>query len=117
VLLRLQELGIVSGVESIGLNMSFKSVQRGKYIKPLISHNKALIVEHEDEKKVLTLEVYNLTQVGIQILSLGSFEPDLEYLRAVGKGIATKGFKVSLCDWRQVSENMGNYSNPEQIDA
>lgn len=117
VFLRLQELGIVSGVESIGLNHLYPTVQAGKYIRPLTSHSKALIVEHDDEKKVLKLEIYKLTQVGVQILSLGSFVPDLEYLRAVGKGIVTQGFTVNLCDWRVVSEGVGNYSNAERIDA
>jgi hypothetical protein len=116
-LLRLQELGVLSGVEAIGLTTEYKTISPGKFVKPLISHNKVLVVEHEDESKVLKVEVYTLTVVGAQILGLGSFEPDLEYLRAVAKGIAGQGFRVQLCDWQQLSETHGRYSNEERIDA
>ncbi|WP_421258284.1 DUF2806 domain-containing protein [Aeromonas sp. 600886] len=116
-LLRLQEMGVVSGVEAVGLNTSYKTVVEGKFIKALLSNGKALIVEHDDPTKVLKLEVYLLTEVGSQILGLGSFEPDLDYLRLVGKQIVSQGFTVQLCDWLQVSEYEGRYFNEERIDA
>ena len=116
-LLRLQEIGVLSGVEAIGLNTQYKTIQGGRYIKALVSHRKALIVEHADEAKVLSLEVYTLTIVGTQVLGLGSFDADLDYLRAVGKGIAAQGFSVQLTDWLQVSESEGQYSNAEQLGA
>lgn len=116
-LLRMQEMGVVSGVEAVGLSTTYKTVAEEKFIKALLSNGKALIVEHEDPTKVLKLEVYLLTEVGAQILGLGSFEPDLEYLRLVGKQIAGQGFAVQLCDWLQVSEDEGQYFNAERIDA
>jgi len=116
-LLRMQEMGIVSGVEAVGLNTQYKTVVEGKFARPLLSNGKALIVEHDDPTKILQLEVYLLTEVGTQILGLGSFEPDLDYLRLVGKQIAGQGFTVQLCDWLQVSENQGQYFNAERIDA
>jgi hypothetical protein len=116
-LLRMQELGIVSGVEGLGLNTTYKTIGIGKLLKPLISNGKALIIEHDDPEKTLQLEVYLLTEVGKQILGLGSFESDLDYLKLVGEHIAAQGFKVQLCDWRQLSETEGQYFNPVQIDA
>lgn len=116
-LLKMQDLGIVSGVESVGLTTSYKTVIQGKFTKALVSNGKALIIEHEDATKVLKLEVYLLTEVGAQLLGLGSFEPDLTYLRLVGKQIAGQGFSVKLCDWLQISENEGQFFNAECIDA
>lgn len=116
-LLRMQELGVVSGVEAVGLNTTYKTIVPGRFVKALISNGKALIVKHDDPEKTLELEVYLLTEVGLQILGLGSFEPDLEYLKLVGKQIAAQGFSVQLCDWRQISENEGQYFNPVRIDA
>jgi hypothetical protein len=114
-LLNMQELGIVSGVEAIGLTTTYKSLVEGQFIRALISNGKALIIKHEDPTKTFVFEVYILTTVGAQILGLGSFEPDLEYLRLVGKKIANQGFMVSLCDWQQTSENEGRYFNEEKI--
>lgn len=116
-LLRLQELGILSGVEAVGLGITYPTAVEEKFIKPLISNGKALIVENDDPSKILKLEAYLLTNLGKQILGLGSFEPDLDYLRLVGKKIVDLGFSVLLCDWRQVSEYQGEYSNGERIDA
>lgn len=115
-LLRLQELGVVSGVEAIGLNKTYMTTVAGKFVRALISHGKALIVEHDDAARSLKFEMYLLTEVGRQILGLGSFEPDLEYMRLVGKNFAKKGFRVQLADWINLSENQGRYANAEVID-
>lgn len=116
-LLRMQEMGVVSGVEAVGLNTTYKSLIEGKFLKALLSNGKVLIVEHDDPLKTLQLEVYLLTSVGVQILGLGTFEPDLEYLNLVGKQMVAHGFMVQLCDWRQMSENEGQYFNAVRIDA
>lgn len=116
-LLGMQEMGVVSGVEAVGLNTTYKSLVEGKFIKALLSNGKVLIVEHDDPQKTLQLEVYLLTSVGIQILGLGTFEPNIEYLTLVGKQIVAQGFNVQLCDWRQLSENEGQYFNAVRIDA
>ena len=109
--------GIVSGVEALALQTTYKSSVEGRFIRALPSNGKALIVEHDDPLKPLQLEIYKLTSVGMQILGLGTFESDIDYLTLVGKQIAAQGFKVQLCDWRQVSENEGRYFNAEPIDA
>lgn len=114
-LLQMQELGVVSGVESLGLKTNYKSVVEGKFIRAFISHSKALIVEHEDASKTLEFEIYMLTAVGRQVLGLGSFEPDIEYLCLVGKDFAKKGFSVKLADWRDVSDTEGQYFNAQEI--
>lgn len=114
-LLQMQELGVVSGVEAPGLTITYESVMDGKFIRPFVSHSKALIVEHEDVSKTLEFEIYMLTAVGRQVLGLGSFEPDIEYLRLVGKDFAKKGFSVKLADWQDVSNTQGQYFNEQEI--
>ncbi len=115
ILLEMQDLGVVSGVEGLGLSSTYKSIMEGKFIRALISHSKALIVEHEDASKTLVFEMYLLTTIGRQVLGLGSFEPDIEYLRLVGREIAKKGFSVKLADWRAVSDTEGHYFNEQEI--
>lgn len=88
-----------------------------KFLCALRSNGKVLLIEHEDPTKILKLEVYLLTTVGAQLLGLGNFEPDIDYLRMTGKQIAAQGFKVQLADWVQISENEGQYSNEENIDG
>ena len=116
-LLRLQELGVVSGVEAVGLTKNYPTQAAGKYVRALRCHRKALIVEHEDATRKLAIQVYLLTTVGAQVLALGTFAPDVEYLREVGKTIVAQGYTVHLADWRQISENEGQYFNASRIDA
>lgn len=116
-LLVMQELGVVSGVEAIGLTTTYKSVVEGKFVRAFVSHNKALIVENDDPTKTLEFEAYMLTAVGRQILDLGSFEPDVEYMRLIGKEFVKKGFTVKFADWREVSETQGQYFNGQEIVA
>ena len=42
-------------------------------MKPLISNNKILVIEHDDPSKVLKLGIYQLTHIGKQVLALTSF--------------------------------------------
>lgn len=114
-LLQVQELGVVSSVEALGLTTTYKSVVEGKFIRALVSHSKALILEHEDASKTLVFEIYMLTAVGRQVLGLGSFEPDIEYLRLIGKDFVKKGFAVKLADWRDISETEGQYFDAQEI--
>ncbi|NML43699.1 DUF2806 domain-containing protein [Ramlibacter sp. G-1-2-2] len=115
-LLRMQNLGLLSGVESIGLSTIFKTSIEGRFRTVFVSHNKALIAEHEEAAKRLELEVYLLTDVGKQVLDLGKFAADIEYLQLVGRSIAQQGFTVRLADWIPVSEVEGRFVNPQPID-
>ncbi|WP_325950932.1 DUF2806 domain-containing protein [Pseudomonas putida] len=114
-LLNMQELGVISGVESIGLTQTHTSNAVDKFIRALVSHNKALIIEHNDASKTIEFEIYMLTAVGRQVLELGSFEADTDYLRLVGKEFVEKGFAVKLADWQSISDTQGRYYNAQEI--
>jgi len=116
-LIEMQNLGIISGAESIGIIKTYRTVVSDKFIHPLRSNGKVILVESYDATKELKLDVYLLTKMGAQLMGLGSFEPDVEYLRLVAKNIAAQGFSVRLADWKQVSENQGQYFNSQEIDA
>lgn len=116
-LLAMQELGLLSGVQAIGLNTQYKTLVSERFIRALRSNGKVLIVENDDPSKVLTLDVYPLTGVGNQLLGLGSFSANIDYLRLVGKEITKQGFTVQLGDWVQTTENEGRYFKAEKLDA
>lgn len=115
-LLRMQELGVVSGVESLGIKSLYKTQTPERFANALVSNGKVLTIDHDNAEKELTLPVYLLTEIGSQILELGSFEPDLEYLKLVGVEVAAQGFRVQLGDWRQLSETEGECLNPVRIE-
>lgn len=114
-LLSMQELGIVTGVESLGLSTTFSSDDSTSFVKVMRCNGKAILILHEDQKKTLVMPVYLLTSIGKQILSLGSFAPNTENLNKTGKWIANQGYKVFIGDWTQVTEGSGNLSNKYPI--
>lgn len=116
-LLKMQELGVLTGVDGTGLQTRFRSQQAQSFVRVLRSHGKALVIRHDDRDKTLEQKIYLLTGLGNEILSLGTFLPGVEYMRRVGKAIAALGYQVQLADWRQLTETSGEYVNEERIDA
>ena len=113
----LQNLGIVAGVQALGLSYTGKSSRSDKFQLHLISHDRILLVTHEDPSKEITFRVYLLTELGKQIFKLGSFESHETYLLSIGKHIRSQGFEVGIARWRQLSETQGRYYNVQEIDG
>lgn len=110
-LLELQNLGLVAGAESIGISVNYKSNVPDKFVKALRSHGMVLLVKGDDPKKELKLEIYGITSLGKQVMSLGKFEAHEEYLRAVGGEIKGKGFTVELGNIVEVNASKIRYSD------
>lgn len=117
-LLYLQEIGVLTGVDSSGLKTTWNSVENDRYVRPLISNNKIILVEHDDINKKLVSEVYTVTSVGQQVLELASFGSDFDYLMDYAKDCANKGYKVILADWVPSPDGKtGNYYHAINVQA
>ncbi|MDT0501763.1 MULTISPECIES: DUF2806 domain-containing protein [unclassified Halomonas] len=114
-LLFLQDVGVLSGVEAVGLNTTYKSRDANKFFLPLVASNRIMLLEHEDQEKTVIAEVYLLTQVGIEVLKLASFHVNEEYLESVAQDYAKKGFKVKVADWVQQTASGGQFFNAKEI--
>lgn len=116
-LLFLQELGVIVGVEAIGMTREFCSTIEGSFQQALLSNGKVLLVTHVDVEKKLELSSYGLSSVGEQIFSLGAFQPNEEYLVSIAKKFVNKGFTVELGDWTKIDEKRGRISNAVEIET
>lgn len=113
-LLEMQALGVVSGVGGF-LKREWSSNASDRYVRVLRSNGKVLLVENEQSSKTVSLDAYPLTTIGMQLLELGNFVPELDYLRLVGEQIVKQGFTVALADWEQKTETEGRYFNRQNI--
>lgn len=111
----LQELGVVAGVEAIGIAKIFDSSTKGNFTRILCCHGRGLLIEHSDEKKKLELPAYLITSLGRQVIKLGKFKPNEKYLRALGTELKRAGFTVSLCDYADAENKMVRYFNKEEL--
>lgn len=112
-LLDLQELGIISGVEAIGLSTTFSSSLENEFLISLKYHNKFLEISHENTQIKLNLPAYAVTKLGKQVLSLANFEPDESYLSAIGETAKSKGFKAAIGDINIVNEKITTFTNKQ----
>jgi len=95
-ILQLQELGVLSGAEAIGLKRTYKMSEEQGLKQLLSSHNLAIGVSHTVPNIGLELPAYIVTSLGRQLATLGSFEANVEYLRLIGRKIKEKGFRVEI---------------------
>lgn len=115
--LQLQELGIMSSVDSIGVVVEYASSNPVKYSRTFVFGDKVLYVEHEDVNRKLKLPSYGLTSLGQQVLSLGCFDPDYEYFLLVAKRIASLEYNVQIGDWEAIDTSHGRMSNAVVVEA
>ena len=75
-LMLLQELGILSSVEAVGLTTHISSVVEGAFVRTLLCHGRVLVVRHDDAAKILSIPIYIVTRLGTEILQLGWKQAD-----------------------------------------
>lgn len=114
-LLGMQHLGVVAGVETMGLTLTLESAIPGRFVRALVSHGRVLIVTDNDPHKLIKLPVCQFSSIGRQIMRLGAFEAHEGYLRSVGHAIREQGFKVQIALWQDVTETEGQFFDAEDI--
>ncbi|AAO08055.1 Membrane-fusion protein [Vibrio vulnificus] len=116
-LLYLQEIGIISGVDSMGLTTEYTSLDSSRFVRAFTSKNSGLVARHADPKKKIGFNVLLTSQLGREIFKLADFKTDKEYLKAIAQEVANAGFDVQIGDWQQVDKTSGKLLNPEVIPA
>jgi len=117
-LLQMDDLGIVNGVQGgqvSGLELSFNSREADKFSTVLVNRNQVLLIEAEDPKKKLAIGCYQISKIGTEVLSLGDFSANEEYLRELGDEIKKKGFDVKIALWVQTHAGHGRYFNAKPV--
>ena len=114
-LIFLQELGILSGVDKIGLTQTYISVKQDKLQVTLRSNNKAIMLKHEDVNKSVTPSVYLVSAIGKQIFGINKFKSDEAYLAAIAKEYAKQGFKVFIGDLEKATDSTEITSNIKEV--
>jgi Protein of unknown function (DUF2806) len=112
-LMELRDLGVLTGVEVGG----FGGLQKQWAVDPqtTIRYRKKALYVQSREAKTLILPLYGVTKVGAEVMSLGKFEVDDEYVRAVGQAILYQGFEVSLGEVREMEGDQYAIVNRQRL--
>jgi hypothetical protein len=121
-LLELETLGIITGVET-QLSWTFDkrhnpSVQDRLSIA-LRCHNRAITIDHENPNTIIGLRGYKVTRTGMEVMSLGLFEPHPEYTLAIAREIKDHhpGTQVSVGDVVELPTGGYEVTNRTEIGA
>jgi hypothetical protein len=114
-LLYMQQMGVVSGVEAIGLSITWKSVDASRFVRALRSNTMVLVATADDPNHTLSLPSYQLTAIGKQVLRLGKFEPNVDYLKKVAEHLKGQGVQVELAQYVDVSPSQIRYFNSQTL--
>lgn len=101
-LMFLEELGLINLGGGLGLNVKMPTLMGDRFIRPLLTTNRALVVTAPDATKTLVLENYRVTPLGVQVFSLNPVAADEAYLNAVCASCIQQGFEVKIGDYRHV---------------
>ena len=112
--IELSELGVISGIE-LGFSVQMSTLREGDYFQKLVCHDKVLLIQAPDPAKILKLSVISVSALGRELMNLGGFQANAEYLRAIGTQIAKDEFKVYLADVVPVSPGRITWRNTQPI--
>lgn len=122
-LLELEDIGVLTGVAGLGSLQSNYPYRpfvlpdgSQRQIVGLIYNDKKAIVVEKGDKDVLTIPGYLLTTVGKELIRLGKFDVDVDFLNICAKRIKEEQkLNVSVADYMPVSGDAGRLFNLVQV--
>lgn len=97
--LTMQQLGLISGVEAVGMQTTWKSSDKERFLQILTSHAMVLVISGDDPNRTISMPTYQVTPIGAQVMQLGNFESNVPYLRKVGLHMKSQGVSVTLAPY------------------
>ncbi|CAH7162991.1 conserved hypothetical protein [Vibrio chagasii] len=113
-LLEMENLGLISGVNSGGIQRTLPSLENGRYRTNLTYGGKILLLE-SDTLNETTYQIYKLTKLGIEILKLGTFPLDYDYFECIGQNVKQNQLKVLIADISSINQNTVSYTNAQEL--
>jgi hypothetical protein len=110
-LLELQDLGVMTAETALMKDWSISPESPSSFD----FRNKVLLVRSPEVRRLLRLPAYTLTKVGDQVMSLGKFQANSEFVLAVGQVILARGFEVSIGDSVKVSDDQFQIINAQPL--
>ena len=114
-LLAMQELGVLAGVDGLGLEITWNSNVTASFQKALTCHGALILATAPDPNKIIKLKVCTVTAIGKQVLSLGRFSPNAKMVESVATAIKALGFDVQVGSYFQVGSDQVQTVNLKQI--
>ncbi|WP_137822561.1 DUF2806 domain-containing protein [Pseudomonas sp. D(2018)] len=113
--LLLQNLGLIAGVESLGLQMQYSSRVSDRYVNYMFAGAKIIIIEDSDASKMISIPAYSVTPLGLEVFRLSGVSADLDYVEEVARLISQQVSTVKIADFVPTGKEEGNYFNERLV--
>lgn len=113
-LLSMQDLGLISGVEAFGLELTIPSVDPTGFKRVFVTRDRALIITHP-EKRELKLPVYGVSSIGLEVMRLGTQPSNADYLTQMAKKLCEQGYTALLGKYKRVNETQIQYFDTHSV--
>lgn len=113
--LLVQNLGLIAGVESLGLQMQYSSRVSDRYVNYLFAGTKVVIIEDPDAAKMINIPAYSVTPLGLEVFRLSGVGVDAEYVEELAKLVVKQAATVKIADFVSTGKNEGNYFNERLV--
>lgn len=92
----LADIGVITESYSVArTKVTTRSLSADRYVQNLRTHDVSVIVEHEDPRRELALDVWKLTSTGRELIRISRPVVHERYLKLVAEAIRTQGFDVT----------------------
>lgn len=110
-LMELQDMGVVSGVEAVGMQLSFASLMPDCFIQTFTSYGRLILATDANPARTINLPIYAVTKIGREVLKLGWKQTNEANLRAVAERIKAMGFETKIGDYVNTGNDCIMFSN------
>ena len=109
----LEEIGVLSGVASMGFmdKSEPQHLTDGRYIHIFACNGRGILATTDDPNKHSGLGYYRLTKLGLNLLQLVHTMPNEVYLLSLGQLLARNGFKVQIGDVKTLGNGHRSFAN------
>jgi hypothetical protein len=112
--MQMQDLGLLNGVGGgISRAWNFKDITEKKIF--LRGHQKVLVITPPHPDAEFEIQVCSLSALGREVMAIGSFQDNEQYLRRIGIAIQQRGCQASLAGYRLTGPNAIEYLDVEKL--
>jgi len=104
-LMELQDLGLIGGVESIGLGLQIKAPPEESLKGFFVFTRYVVSYSSEEMGKSFSVPVYTISKMGRQIIGLAKAEDDLPYIALLKDQLVKNGCKASVHEIVEMNSN------------
>ena len=96
ILMELQYLGIITGVDSLGRSRELFSISKDNFLVKIKIGKNIITIMNDDVKSRLFLYAYEFTILGMELMKIIQLDKDMEYLEIIITKLRYLGFDVKI---------------------